>query len=1524
MKKISLLLVLFTCISFAQDLNMQNGTFIRCSPHRFFDSGGETGNYGSNEDFTITICPETPGEIIILNFDQFRIQASFDIMTIYDGSSVTSNLLGDFSGNNSPGSIASSDVSGCLTIKFSSNGSEDSVGWAATISCAVPCQTITPAIDSTLPEVDFLTNQISIMPGQTVQFNGSAVFSDSGADASYFWNFGTGGTASTPVASHPFLNSGLYDVEFTVTDDNPLGCSETINIVVQVGSPIVSINSPVFAESSLGIFDLIDQVLVSGGCADVQFERKQVFGQPDDLTTKSYGFFKSNGTNFPFESGIVLTSGNAFLGGNTLAPLNDIIQPVSGNGQPGDIDLQNALGIIDTFDATFIEFEFVPTTDKVDFNYILASEEYGDDTECSFADGFAFLLTRPNGSTENLAVLPNGAVVNVTNINESNQCGANTNFFAGYNTDSPSFQDTNYGGRTEVLTASATDLIINETYVIKLVVADQGDDAFDTAIFIEAGSFDLGGNLGEDLTLASGAASCGGQTVTLDTRATNALHTWFFNGNPIPDAGTSSLLEISEAGTYSVIVEFAPGCSTEDSIIVEFRTSPEIISPAIDLAGCSTTGTAEFDLGQNTPIVFGGQDDTEFAISYHVTLEDANTGNNPITNISNYTATDGEIIFIRINDIAAELCVVIDNFLISVFTSVSSEDVVYELCDNSSDGDDTNGFTLFDLPSIDNLVLGTQNPAQFTVSYHINQLDAELGVAPLSNSYANTIANSQNIYARAQNNSNIDCYETSIITLVVSALPVIVFDVDLRQCDIDTDGLSTFNLTEANSLISVNAASESFSFYESLVDAENGNNPILDELNYPNTDSSSNPDLLFVRVENLQSCFRIAQLDLFVSTSEIPAGFVIPTYEECDDTRVDANIADGISVFDFSDATAQIENLFPLGQNITVTYFESIADALAEINPIADISNHINSASPFIQTITYRVDNNADNSCQGLGQFELKIINPTPRTDAQDLILCDDITVGDLSEEFDLTQNELFIYDGATTLVATYFLSNEDALNNVVANQILTPSTYGNTNVTETIFVRVEDVNTNCFAVVDFDVTVNPLPDLVSVATILECENQTDGIFDFNLGQKREEILNGKDSGEFIVTYHISQQDADDLINPQPEFFTNTVNPQQIFYAITNALTNCSSRSGSFFVEVLEGAQANSDGEPLDYELCDDNIDNDGITQFDLNTLESEILDGQDPTDYTISYHFSQSEALNDIAPLPFLYENLSNPQIIWARVSNNISPDICFEVQEIPLKVNPPPEFNLEDLYVLCITLNGTEVIPVLPILDTGLDMSRYTFEWFFNDTLIGGASRASYMPTEGGVYTVIVTDVTTSTSTFCSSSDSAEVIESAPPVISATVITDAFSDIHIIEVTAEGIGDYEYSLDGEPWQVESKFMDVSLGEHTITARDIKGCGESRYQVIVMDYPRFFTPNGDGYNDTWNISAINRQPSAKIFIYDRYGKMLKQLSPLGSGWNGTYNGNLLPSNDYWFIVEYNEPNTGDRKEFKAHFTLKR
>ena len=180
------------------------------------------------------------------------------------------------------------------------------------------------------------------------------------------------------------------------------------------------------------------------------------------------------------------------------------------------------------------------------------------------------------------------------------------------------------------------------------------------------------------------------------------------------------------------------------------------------------------------------------------------------------------------------------------------------------------------------------------------------------------------------------------------------------------------------------------------------------------------------------------------------------------------------------------------------------------------------------------------------------------------------------------------------------------------------------------------------------------------------------------------------------------------------------------------------------------------------------------------------------------------------------------------------------------------------------------------------------------------------------------------TELSSACSNSVSATVTVSSPPfTYGANLINGAFAGNHIIEVIATGSGTYQYQLDNGPFQDGNIFEGVSPGDHTVTIRDIYGCGSVTFDVGVIDYPPYFTPNGDGYHDTWNIIGIaSGDPAARIYIFDRFGKLLKQLSPMGPGWDGTYNGSPLPSSDYWFRVEYTED--GNAKEFKGHFTLKR
>ena len=164
----------------------------------------------------------------------------------------------------------------------------------------------------------------------------------------------------------------------------------------------------------------------------------------------------------------------------------------------------------------------------------------------------------------------------------------------------------------------------------------------------------------------------------------------------------------------------------------------------------------------------------------------------------------------------------------------------------------------------------------------------------------------------------------------------------------------------------------------------------------------------------------------------------------------------------------------------------------------------------------------------------------------------------------------------------------------------------------------------------------------------------------------------------------------------------------------------------------------------------------------------------------------------------------------------------------------------------------------------------------------------------------------------------------------------TNAFQDQQNIIVTVQGNGVYMYQLNDGPLQDTGYFTNIPAGTHTVTVYDVaagdinqlNSCGNLIIDDIqLIDYPKFFTPNGDGYNEHWNITGLTEFHNAEIFIFDRYGKLLKQLNPTGDGWDGTLNGHQLPSTDYWFRVYYDEEdanNNTQRKEFKAHFSLKR
>lgn len=963
---------------------------------------------------------------------------------------------------------------------------------------------------------------------------------------------------------------------------------------------------------------------------------------------------------------------------------------------------------------------------------------------------------------------------------------------------------------------------------------------------------------------------------------------------------------------YVALTDLTTGCRATGSFELIVNPLPELVVPTV-LEVCddgTPDGLTQIDLTEKDDEIKGGNAD--YSITYYLTQADADSETNPLpipyTNISN-----PQTVFARGQDIntGCYTTVALELNVSPAPLAITPQDLTY--CDPDSDG-----FGAFMLTDRDFEISG--GVSGVTISYHENLSDAENEINALSSPYTNVDINTQTVFARVENPAvSTLCASIVELVLVVNPTPQLLDPTPLEVCDDDTDEFAQFNLTtkEGEFLNGIADSDVDISYYETQADAQAETFEIATPTDYTNL---SNPQTVWIRVAyNATGCEKLISLELIVNP--LPVLVTPSTLRLCDDNAP----GDEQEAFTLEDRETEILN----GQiGLDFSYHLTALDA--ETNSSSLTSPYTNISNP--QTIFVRVSNPVT-GCFDLTTLTLEVLPiPSPQTPV-DLNECDDNATGDGQEVFDLTTNEAFILNGELGVTPTYYETLADA--EADTNPIQFPENYTNTDIpVQTIYVRVTNDTTDCFAIINFDVIVDPLPEANPVPTLIACELNTDGIYAFDLEVQSDEIRGTQSATEYDVTYYESLADATLAVNSLTSPYLNTSNPQTIYVNVTNTNTGCQNTAIEFNLEVLEAAQATSPTDP--YTICDDNVetDNDPTNDsvlFDLSTQDAFVLNGQDPANYLVRYFASQNDADLDQFELPNFYENTVNPQVIFARVDNNtqiidntgtlVDSSVCYETAPLILKVNPLPYIDIDDEYVMCVNTNGTEVLGPLEIT-TGLSDSDYTFIWRDDSgTIVETAS--SYVPTEGGIYTLEVSDALLATQ--CAAPiEVFTVIESEPPTVTAVVTTQAFANTHIIEATATGIGDYEYNIDQGPWQDTGTFVGVNSGERVVNVRDLNGCGVGFAVVYVIDFPKYFTPNGDGYHDTWNIIGISNQLNAKIQIFDRYGKLLKEIRPSGDGWDGTYNGARLPSSDYWFVLSYNEPVTGAPTLLNAHFSLKR
>jgi len=416
----------------------------------------------------------------------------------------------------------------------------------------------------------------------------------------------------------------------------------------------IDVNTPNYPESGYSITQLVKDVLISGGACSTSNVSNVTVSPNLSINDpgRSWGFFNKGTTAFPFAKGIVLSTGYAAKAGNNYQGILS-----DGLNTFGDTDLATALGINngELRDATYIEFDFVPASTEITFRYLFASKEYAPAFQfaCTKSDGFALLLkkaTDPNYT--NLAVLPNGAgPVSVTNIHPaisgSSGCGPiNEQYFAGINNP---IVETNFDGRTIPLTAKAT-VIPGQTYHFKMVLADFSDRSYDSAVFLEAGSFDIGVKILDPagVQLPDTVYMCDNtpQTFTASVQVPNVTYQWFLNNNPIPGQ-TGASYTATQPGVYSVQV-FIQGntCPGTGTITVVGGTSPTVQNAT--LTACYTAGNATFNLPSADASISTTPGAT---FTYYLNQADALAGNaNTIPGPTAYSSPGGQTIYVRVKN----------------------------------------------------------------------------------------------------------------------------------------------------------------------------------------------------------------------------------------------------------------------------------------------------------------------------------------------------------------------------------------------------------------------------------------------------------------------------------------------------------------------------------------------------------------------------------------------------------------------------------------------------------------------------------------------------------------------------------------------------------------------------------------------------------------------------------------------------------------------------------------------------------
>ncbi|OIQ29625.1 MAG: hypothetical protein BM564_05290 [Bacteroidetes bacterium MedPE-SWsnd-G2] len=485
---------------------------------------------------------------------------------------------------------------------------------------------------------------------------------------------------------------------------------------------------------------LIEDILIDSDCIS-NIQVTNVVGGDFGGSDESYGYFNANGSGFPFDEGLVLTTGRMQNVAGPNSTLSDDDAPNWG----GDADLEEVLNEPNTLNATILEFNFTAVASQVSFRYIFASEEYqaNNPNSCNYSDLFGFLI-RPVNEQEflNIALVPNtDTPVKATTVHPEipNGCAAqNEAYFGSYN---PTTWPINFNGQTAILTATA-NVIPNNTYHVKLVIADEQNYRYDSAVFLEAGSFELTTDMGPDRLLGLNNALCEGENLWLDATENQATsYLWKKDGVLLPDV-TSPIYNVESPGLYEVEITLDNDCISYGSIAIEYSETPLVQDANLSNCDSNNDGLSFYDLydAENQLTI---NDSNLIVGNFFLTETDAINNTNPLENPNNFgNTTPNQLVYARIinnQGCASTASVRLETSNTNIFIPA------LEICDDET----VDGFVTFNLQLIEESI-EAEIPETAEVNYYLTENDAIFEENQLPNNYLNVSPFLQTIFVRIQ------------------------------------------------------------------------------------------------------------------------------------------------------------------------------------------------------------------------------------------------------------------------------------------------------------------------------------------------------------------------------------------------------------------------------------------------------------------------------------------------------------------------------------------------------------------------------------------------------------------------------------------------------------------------------------------------------------------------------------------------------------------------------------------------------